>query len=118
MKNFSLVLISLSVLFAGCFKSKEDLEKQGVLSHQELTALIIDIYLAEGVADNLPLVKDSAMNFFRPYEQKLLKQKNIPDSVLMKTYDYYLSHPKEFEAVFEVVIDSLTLREQRTSPTK
>lgn len=118
MKNFSLILILLSVLFVGCSKSKDDIEKQGVLNEQELSALLIDIYLAEAVADNLPLLKDSAIKFFVPFEQKLLKQKNIPDSVLAKTYTYYLAHPKEFEAVYEIVIDSLTLREQRTKEPK
>jgi hypothetical protein len=114
MKNLLLIFMSAGFLFL-CCEEKKDSAKEGVLDETQLSALLIDIYLAEAVADNLPLVKDSAMTFFAPQERKLLKKKNISDSVLKKTYSYYLAHPKEFEKVFEIVIDSLTLREQRTN---
>ncbi len=114
MKRLLLIFISWSVLLAGCSKNNEDAARKGVLNEHELSALLIDIYLAEAVADELPLPKDSSITYFFPYEQKLLKKKNIPDSVLKKTYAYYLSHPKEFEKVYDIVIDSLTVREQRT----
>lgn len=110
----SLLFFLILIFVFGCSK-KEDAAKEGVLSQEQLSSLLIDIYIAEAVADNLPLLKDSAMTYFLPFEQKLLKEKNIGDSTLKKTYTYYLSHPKELEKVYEVVIDSLTVREQRTN---
>jgi len=43
----------------------------------------------------------------------LLQAKGIPDSILKKTYSYYLAHPKELEQVYDAVIDTLVLRDQR-----
>jgi hypothetical protein len=111
--NFLLVVF-ISSLVCSCSRKQQNNEELGVLSQEQLSSLLIDIYVAEAVVDNLPLLKDSSVTYFLPFEQKLLTQKNISDSVLRKTYRYYLSHPKELEKVYEVVIDSLTLREQRT----
>jgi hypothetical protein len=86
-----------------------------VLTQPELSALLIDIYIAEARLEILHLPKDSTIRFFIPFEQKLLQTKGIPDSVLKSTYAYYLAHPKELEQVYDTVIDTLTLREKRLS---
>jgi hypothetical protein len=44
----------------------------------------------------------------------MLQAKGIPDSILKKTYAYYLAHPKELEQVYDAVIDTLMLRDKRT----
>ena len=44
-----------------------------------------------------------------------LRLVNLPDSSLKKTYQYYGDHPKEMEEVYDALIDSLSLREQRTT---
>src|SRR5438105_14605723 len=109
---FSLLFVVSLSLF--CCSSKEDIERKDILTPEQLSSLLIDIYVAEAIVDNLPLAKDTSIKYFVPFEQKLLKSKNIPDSVLRKTYRYYLAHPKELENIYDVVIDSLTLREQKT----
>lgn len=105
------ILLSLGIGLWSCGE-KEDEEKRGILSQEQLSSLLIQIYLGEAVADNLPYMKDSAMKYFAPFERKLLKSKNISDSVLRKTYEYYIAHPRELEKVYDVVIDSLALKEQ------
>jgi Domain of unknown function (DUF4296) len=101
----------LIVLSFSCQKKKD--EAKGILTKTELAAFLIDMYLAEARIDNMPIVKDSAIKLFLPYEEKLLKKYNLADSTLRKTYQYYIDHPKEMEAVYDVVIDTLNLREQR-----
>ena len=88
-------------------------EAKGILTKEELTTFLIEMYLAESRVDNIPIVKDSAIKLFIPYEEKLMKKYKLSDSTLKKTYQYYMDHPKEMEAVYDAVIDSLSLREQR-----
>jgi len=88
---------------------------KGVLPPAALSALLVDVYLAEAKASSLPLVMDSSIRYYLPYEEKLLQRRGISDSVLKITYAYYLQHPKEFEKVFESVIDTLSLREKKLS---
>lgn len=86
---------------------------KGVLTQAQLSAFLVDIYLAEAKLDGIPMVKDSTIRYFLPFEEKLLKERGIADSTLHLTYSYYLAHPKELEQVYDSVIDSLVLREQR-----
>ncbi len=109
--KIGILLIAPLLILYGCGDRKND-EKKNVLSQEQLSSLLIKIYIAEAVADNLPYLKDSSIKVFAPFEQKLLKSRNIPDSVLKATYQYYIENPKELEKVYDVVIDSLTLMEQ------
>jgi hypothetical protein len=88
---------------------------KGVMTEAQLSALLVDVYLAEAKVDAIPKVKDSTIRYFLPFEEKLLKERGIADSVLRITYSYYMSHPKELEQIYDSVIDSLVLREQRAT---
>jgi len=61
----------------------------------------------------LPLTRDSAYRLFLPYQDSLLHKRGIQDSLLKKSYAYYLQRPAELEAIYDAIIDSLSLREQR-----
>jgi hypothetical protein len=104
-------LLLLLMLSTSC-REKEK-ETKGILTKTELSAFLIEMYLAEARIDNLSIVKDSAIKLFLPYEEKLMKKFNLADSTLKKTYQYYIDHPKEMEMVYDAVIDTLNLREQR-----
>jgi hypothetical protein len=106
-KTLSIVILA-SML--SCHTSERP---KAVLSPEKLSAFLVDVYLAEAKVDAIPRVKDSTIKYFLPFEEKLLKQRGIPDSVLRSTYIYYVAHPKELEQIYDSVIDSLVLREQR-----
>jgi|LakMenE18May11ns_1017448.scaffolds.fasta_scaffold9706497_2 hypothetical protein len=105
------IFLTLPLLLVSC-GSKETAPK-AVLPKDKLTSLIIEMYLAEAKLDGLPIQKDSSIKFFIPREKKILEKLGVPDSALRITYEYYLKHPKEFEEVYDAVIDSLNLREQQ-----
>ena len=105
-----LLFVFLFLVWAACSSPKRP---EGVLTQAQLSALFIDIYLAEARLEVLPMAKDSSVRYFVPFEERLLKSKSISDSILRQTYSYYLSHPKELEQVYDAVIDTLVLREQR-----
>ena len=104
-----LLIIFLLVGIGSCSSPKKP---QDVLTQPQLAALLVDIYMAEAKLDKLAIAKDSSIRFFIPFEQKILQAKGIPDSILRKTYSYYLANPKELERVYDSVIDTLALREQ------
>lgn len=108
------VVILLLSAVASC---KKDREPQGILSKAQMVDWMIDIYLAEARTQLLTVSRDSAYKLFYPYPDSLLHRKGIQDSVLQKSYRYYLEHPTQFEAIYDTVIDSLSLREQRLRQT-
>jgi hypothetical protein len=110
-----LLFVLCYVSFSACQKEQEKNRDKDILGKKELTTFLIEMYLAEARADNLPIPKDSAIKLFYPYEQKLMQKFQLADSSLKKTYQYYGDHPKEMEEVYDALIDSLSLREQRTT---
>ena len=115
--NFRKILFSLTLLaFTGSCQ-KEKLPK-GVLSKEELSALMVNIYLAEARLSVAMVPRDSADKLFKPFQAKLLKDRGISDSTMSITYQYYVQHPQELEQIYDSVIDTLALREQRSKPTE
>ncbi len=112
-------LASVVLFLLLCFISCEKREKQpqGILSKAQMVDWMIDIYLVEARIQVLPIMRDSAYKIFLPYQDSLMRKKGLQDSVLRKSYQYYLEHPVEFEALYDTVIDSLSLREQRLIPS-
>ena len=102
-------LVLLGVVIS-CGREKEP---PHVLSKDQMVDWMISLYLAESRTTLLPINRDSAYKLFLPYQDSLMHRKNIQDSVLKKSYEYYLHHPSELESIYEAVIDSLSLREQR-----
>ncbi|MBS1951171.1 MAG: hypothetical protein OJF59_003072 [Cytophagales bacterium] len=107
MKN---LLILFLIILISCQKKEPPRQ---VLTKEQFSALLVDIYLAEARVQSLPMNHDSLIKFYLPHEQKVLTTRGVSDSVLKNTYTYYYAHPKEFEEVYDRVIDTLTLREQK-----
>ena len=106
-----LIIFILGVMLSCQTKEKPKL----VLTQAQLSSLLVDVYLAEARTETIPKMRDSIIRYFLPFEQKLLQGQGISDSVLKVTYTYYMSNPKELEQVYDSVIDTLVLREQRTN---
>lgn len=109
-------VVVIGLIFNACQKDKRP---EGVLSPEELSKLMVEMYLAEARISGKNMVKDSAMKYFVPFEEKLKAKHGVSDSIMRMTYQYYISHSEELEKIYDSVIDTLSLREQkeRTKPT-
>ena len=115
-----LISVVLFLLLCAISCKKKEKEPQGILSKAQMVEWMIDMYLVEARIQVLHIMRDSAYKIFVPYQDSLMRKRGLQDSVLRKSYQYYLDHLEEFEALYDTVIDSLSLREQRLlpSPTK
>jgi hypothetical protein len=104
------ILVAMATL--GC---QSDEKPKMVLTQAQLAALLVDVYVAEVRTEMIPKLPDSTIRYFIPFEEQLLKSRGITDSVLKVTYSYYTSHPKELEQIYDSVIDTLVLREQKAN---
>jgi len=102
-------LVAGSIFFS-CDKEKAP---KDILTQDQLTKIMIEFYLGEAKLSNYTLPYDSARKLFIPFEAAVLQKYQVSDSTLLKTYQYYFDHPKELEKIYEIVIDSLNLRERK-----
>ncbi len=105
------LLVILLLLPLSC--KKEEKLPPGVMTREEMVKWMIPLYLAEARTQLLNLNKDSAYRIFLPLQDSLKRSRGISDSVMVKSYQYYLDHSAELELVYDAVIDSLSLREQK-----
>ena len=82
-----------------------------VMSKEAMVSYLIDLHIAEAQVQNLRLKKDSSEYIFEVYEKYLLDQNNITDTIFTISYNYYLQHPIELEEIYEVVVDSISVRQ-------
>ncbi len=113
--RIGLWFVVAGLIFSACQKEKRP---EGVLSPEELSKLMVELYLAEARIGGQNMAKDTAMKYFIPFEEKLKGRHGVSDSIIRITYQYYISHPEELEKIYDSVIDTLSLREQkeRTRP--
>lgn len=109
--KLSLLLAILLLLPLSC--KKEEKLPPGVMTKEEMVKWMIPMYLAEARTQLLNLKMDSAYRIFIPLQDSLKRSSGIQDSVFVKSYQYYLDHSAELELVYDAVIDSLSLREQK-----
>ena len=105
-----LIFLFIILMVLGACKSKKP---KGVLSQEELAKFLTEIYLAEAKLDNSQSPRDSSQKLFIPFEQALLKKQNLNDTIIKETYRYYMQHSTELEKVYDIVIDTLVLHEQK-----
>ena len=90
----------------------------GILSAEEMVEMYSEMYLAEEKVNRLALPRDSANKVFKVIEQKVFEKNKVADSVFRQSINYYMNHPREMEQIYTAVVDSLNLREQRTTVKK
>jgi hypothetical protein len=111
------LIFLLAILFtvASCRQEKRP---TGILNKEDYARFLVSVYVAESKLNTYAITPDSAMKLFLPYQQALEKKFATPDSVIQKTYQYYLDHPEELELVYAAVIDTLNLMEQKATAKK
>lgn len=100
----------IALALSSCQKEKRPAD---VLTPEELSKLMVDLYLAEARMTGQNIATDSALKFFIPFEEKLKLKHGVGDSIIRKSYQYYVAHPEQLEKIYDSVIDTLSLREQR-----
>ncbi len=97
MRSSAVVLILILSTITSC---KTDSEPRGVLTKPQMVDWLLELYMAEARAQVVPnATQDSAYRLFLPYQDSLKRRKGITDSVLSKSYRYYIENPGKLEAV-------------------
>ena len=105
-----LVIIALCLSF-GCNQKEEELPAN-ILSKEDMTALLIDIHLAEGTIKVKKFKKDSLKQYTQDYYNILFSKHNTTKEGFEVSQRYYLQRYKVMESIYQDVLDSLTqLRE-------
>ena len=115
--NFALKMLNgmkwgwVSILLVIMVSCGPDEVPEQFLSEEELAQVLLDIYVAEGMLPfkNSPIPSDEIYDVYRDV---ILERHGISDSLFHVNMSYYVTNPEHLDRVYEIVIDSLKLREQ------
>lgn len=105
-------MVSFLFLFA-CIR--ED-RPEYLVPQEKLVPFLADVYSTEAKVTGMTLARDSAEVLFSLAERRLFEMHSINDSLYRLTMQYYLGHPREMGELYDGLIDTLNLREQKTLP--
>lgn len=106
-------LIIIAVLFTAC-KAGET-EPEGILSEQEMVNQLTEYYIVEDKIVQLGIPADSAAEVMDIMTGKLVAKTGIQDSVFRRSLEYYINNPIKLERIYGALVDSLNLKEQRST---
>lgn len=107
----NILLAFCMIIFFSCSQKPD--HPAGILSQEQMAKAMTEFYLKEVKITTLRLHADSALDLFQLFKQKYAEENNIPDSLLEESYQYYLGSPSELSEIYDRIIDSLALAEQR-----
>ena len=111
------ICIFLSALFlSGCGgKDSGEAPPEGLIAKETFAAILEDVYLAEAKVAAMAIPYDSSRKIFALAEKDIIARHGVSDSMYRISMEYYFEHPDEMSFIFEAAVDSLSVRERRTT---
>jgi hypothetical protein len=111
MKKYLFIgLIMLSVF--SC-KEREEPIPDNVMPMDRMINVLIDVHLIEASLSSKNLPRDTGIVFYNLYKKDLYSKHHIDDSLYKRSFDFYAGHPMLMDKIYERVIDSLSLKEEK-----
>lgn len=86
---------------------------EGVLNKDEMAKVLTEFALKEAKINTFHVGTDSAARLFKVFRESYQEKSGVPDSIIDKSFEYYLARPADFAAIYDRVIDTLALRESK-----
>jgi hypothetical protein len=104
-------LIFLAGLLLQACTSPIDPAPAGLIPEKKMTAILVDIHIAEARIENLGLPQDTGSVHYQRLQQELFKKHKITADRFYKSFDYYVTNVSELDKIYEKVVDSLSVKE-------
>ncbi|WP_229733879.1 DUF4296 domain-containing protein [Pontibacter amylolyticus] len=110
-----LYLLSFAVL-AGCGQSPEK-RPADLLPENKMVQILADVHIAESRIETHVLYPDTALMVFNKEQQQILAEHGVTQEDFRRTYRYYLSNLAQMDKLYEIILDTLSVREAKLRAT-
>lgn len=97
------------ILLVACKEEKPE----GILDKGTMTNIIIEVYIGEGKVSALNVKRDSSLIVYDAYEKLIYDKYAIDKETYKKSLSYYYDNPAQLDEIYEAVMDSLNVKEQK-----
>ena len=106
-----IILLGLAFVISCTSESELDVKPADLIPEGKMIDVLIDLHITESALSLQNFNRDSSMKLFAYYKEDLYKEHQINEKQFQNSFDYYAKHSKEFDHMYEVVIDSLKVKE-------
>ncbi|WP_242918452.1 DUF4296 domain-containing protein [Pontibacter liquoris] len=78
-----------------------------------MVQILADVHTAEAQIEGQEIYPDTALMIYNYEQEQLLRQHGVTQKQFRDTYRYYLTHVKEMDKLYEIIIDTLSVRESK-----
>ena len=110
MKRLFYILFCFSVL--ACGEKKTD-TPENLISRDKMVQILADIHIAEAQIEGKLIYPDTAQMVFKYKEEEIFEKHDVTEQEFRETYQYYKDNLKEMDALYEIIVDTLSLRETK-----
>lgn len=82
-----------------------------MLSEDKMVEILTEIHIAEGRLKTVNIFSDSAKKMAPVLYAQIYKEQQVEAEEFKKSYEYYLNHPEQMEAIIDRVIIELSKKE-------
>lgn len=101
-------LIFFSAILLSC--NKTDKIPAELYSLEQMAVILKDVYILEFKTTELKVRADSAVVVFKKYQDDYFDRNNLDTAKYTASYDFYFSRPELMERIYEIIADSLSLK--------
>ena len=113
-RPFILLLVVYFLALSGCNSG----QTKEVLSEDQMVDLMMDFYLREARLKDIRVGEDSGAILFNHFRKLYNDQNQTQDSLIDESLHYYLADPVLLNRIYDRLIDSLALKEQKSGASK
>ena len=114
MKRLFYILFCIGLLACG---EKETKQPAGLVPRDQMVQILADIHTAEAQIESNMVYPDTAMMSYNYAEQQIFKKHGVTEQEFRDTYQYYKDNLKEMDKLYEIIVDTLSLRETKARAT-
>lgn len=83
-----------------------------ILPREKMVAILCDIHVLEVKLGRMHMATDTTHKIYNTFEKELLVEHGTNKEIYDQSFEYYMAHPEQLEKIYEIVVDSLNVREQ------
>ena len=114
MKRLFYILFCIGLIACG---RKEPKQPDNLVPRDKMVHILADIHTAEARIESNMVYPDTAMMVYTFAEKQIIEQHGVTEQDFRDTYQYYKDNLKEMDALYEIIVDTLSLRETKMRAT-
>lgn len=84
-----------------------------MIPRDKMVQILSDIHTMEARIEHSVSYPDTALMVYSKQQDEILKKHNVEQEQFRDTYKYYLNHLAEMDKLYEIIVDTLSVRESK-----